>query len=280
MQELRLKFPLNDLLELTGLKRSTFFYHIQKRDDKYAELKQSISNIFYENKGRYGYRRIHLALKAEGIHKNSKLVRRLMRELGLAGLTNAKQRKYSSYRGKIGKIADNHFRRDFHADRPYQKWATDVTEFKTKEGKLYLSPVVDLFNMEIVSYEISPRPTFALVKNMINKALNVLPDGAHPVVHSDQGWQYQMPEYQQILFEKGATQSMSRKGNCLDNAVAECFFSVLKREMYFGHEQEFITNEQLEIAISEYIHYYNNNRIKLRLQGFSPVKYRELYQDQ
>ena len=271
---------MNDLLEFTGLKRSTFFYHIQKRDDKYAELKQSISNIFYENKGRYGYRRIHLALKAEGIHKNSKLVRRLMRELGLAGLTNAKQRKYSSYRGKIGKIADNHFRRDFHADRPYQKWATDVTEFKTKEGKLYLSPVVDLFNMEIVSYEISPRPTFALVKNMINKALNVLPDGAHPVVHSDQGWQYQMPEYQQILFEKGATQSMSRKGNCLDNAVAECFFSVLKREMYFGHEQEFITNEQLEIAISEYIHYYNNNRIKLRLQGLSPVKYRELYQTQ
>ena len=271
---------MNDLLEFTGLKRSTFFYHIQKHDDKYADLKQSISNIFYENKGLYGYRRIHLALKSEGIHRNSKLVRRLMRELGLAGLTNAKRRKYSSYRGNIGKIADNHFRRNFRADTPYQKWATDVTEFKTKEGKLYLSPVVDLFNMEIISYEMSSRPTFTLVKNMIDKALDLLPAGSHPVVHSDQGWQYQMPEYQQALLEKGATQSMSRKGNCLDNAVAECFFSVLKREMYFGHEQDFITNEQLEIAISEYISYYNNNRIKQRLQGLSPVKYRELYENQ
>lgn len=156
-------------------------------------------------------------------------------------------------------------------------YPTDVTEFKPREGKLYLSPVVDLFNLEVVSFEISSRPTFEMVKNMIRKAISVLPEGTYPIVHSDQGWQYQMQEYQDILSKHGLIQSMSRKGNCLDNAVAECFFSVIKREMYLGHEREFYTNEQLAIAISEYISYYNNTRIKERLNGLSPVKYRELY---
>ena len=154
---------------------------------------------------------------------------------------------------------------------------TDVTEFKTKEGKLYLSPIIDLYNLEVVSFELSSSPSFDLVKQMINAAVDIVPVGSNPIVHSDHGWQYQMQEYQEILSDNGFVQSMSRKGNCLDNAVAEGFFSILKREMYYGHEKEFYTNKQLEEAIRDYINYYNNKRIKLRLDGHSPVEYRKIH---
>lgn len=274
---MRLKYPLNELLNYVGLSRSTFFYNIRPRNDKYSDLRQSINDIFIENRGLYGYRRITAALKLDGINKNAKVVRRLMREMGLKGHVNLKRRKYSSYKGEVGRVAKNCLNRDFRADKPYQKWVTDVTEFKTREGKLYLSPVVDLYNSEIISYEITSRPSFQLVKNMIEKAIEELPSGCEPLVHSDQGWQYQMKEYQDILSNNGLKQSMSRKGNCLDNAIAEGFFSILKRELYYGHEREFITNQQLSIAIADYIDYYNNRRIKLKLDGLSPVSYREKY---
>lgn len=274
---MRLKYPLDDLLEYTGLSRSTYYYNTRDRVDKYADLKESISTVFYENKGRYGYRRVHAALRAEGINRNPKLIRKLMRELGLKGITNFKRRKYSSYKGEIGRIAKNHLQRKFSSDEPYKKMVTDVTEFKTKEGKVYLSPIIDLYNLEVISFEISSSPSFDLIRQMITTAVDVVPAGSNPIVHSDQGWQYQMTEYQDILSENGFIQSMSRKGNCLDNAVAEGFFSILKREMYYGHEKEFYTNKQLEDAIRDYIYYYNNKRIKLRLGGHSPVKYREIH---
>lgn len=274
---MRLKYPLDDLLEYIGLSRSTYYYNVRQRTDKYADLKESISSIFYENKGRYGYRRVHAALRACGIKRNPKLIRKLMKELGFKGITNSKRRKYSSYKGEVGRIARNHLRRKFSSDAPYKKMVTDVTEFKTKEGKLYLSPIIDLYNLEVVSFELSSSPSFDLVKQMINAAVDIVPAGSTPIVHSDQGWQYQMQEYQEILSDNGFVQSMSRKGNCLDNAVAEGFFSILKREMYYGHEKEFYTNNQLEEAIRDYIYYYNNKRIKLRLDGYSPVEYRIMH---
>lgn len=277
VQELRLKYPLDDLLEYIGLSRSTYYYNIRQHEDKYADLKESISSVFYENKGRYGYRRIHAALCTDGIKRNPKLIRRLMRDLGLKGITNSKRRKYSSYKGEVGRIARNHLRRKFSSDAPYKKMVTDVTEFKTREGKLYLSPIIDLYNLEVISFEISSSPSFNLVKKMISDAVAIVPAGSNPIVHSDQGWQYQMQEYQEILNNSGFVQSMSRKGNCLDNAVAEGFFSILKREMYYGHEKEFCTNDQLEEAIRDYIYYYNNKRIKLRLDGHSPVEYRIIH---
>lgn len=274
---MRLKYPLDDLLEYTGLSRSTYYYNVRQHTDKYADLKDSISSVFYENKGRYGYRRVHAALRADGIKRNPKLIRKLMKELGLKGITNSKRRKYSSYKGEVGRIARNHLKRSFFSDEPYKKMVTDVTEFKTKEGKLYLSPIIDLYNLEVISFELSSSPSFDLVKQMINAAVDIVPADSSPIVHSDQGWQYQMQEYQEILSSHGFVQSMSRKGNCLDNAVAEGFFSILKREMYYGHEKEFYTNDQLEEAIREYIYYYNNKRIKLRLDGHSPVEYRIIH---
>lgn len=271
---MRLKYPLDDLLEYTGLSRSTYYYNVRQHADKYEDLKESISTIFFEHKGRYGYRRVQAALRADGIKRNAKLVRRLMRELGFKGITNSKRRKYSSYKGEVGRIAKNHLHRKFSSNAPYQKMVTDVTEFKTKEGKLYLSPIIDLYNLEVISFELSSSPSFDLVKQMIIDAMAIVPAGCNSIVHSDQGWQYQMPEYQELLSSNGFVQSMSRKGNCLDNAVAEGFFSIIKREMYYGHEKEFYTNNQLADAIRDYIYYYNNKRIKLRLDGHSPVDYR------
>ena len=149
---------------------------------------------------------------------------------------------------------------------------TDVTEFNVRGEKLYLSPVMDLFNGEIVAYEMNERPLFPLVGNMLKKALSRLTAQEAPMMHSDQGWQYQMEAYRQRLLERGLTQSMSRRGNCLDNAAMESFFGTLKAE-YF-HLNHFESIEQLQAGIEQYIYYYNHDRIKLKLKGLSPVQYR------
>lgn len=149
---------------------------------------------------------------------------------------------------------------------------TDVTEFAVAGEKLYLSPVMDLFNREIIAFETSRRPVFKLVKSMLVKALSRLGDEEQPILHSDQGWQYQMQSWQEMLQDHKIEQSMSRKGNCLDNAAMESFFAVLKSE--FFHPNHFTSIDSLDEGIAEYIHYYNNDRIKLKLKGLSPVQYR------
>ena len=181
-------------------------------------------------------------------------------------------KKYRSYRGEVGKIAPNLLARDFHAERPNQKWVTDVTEFSLFGSKLYLSPVLDLYNGEIISYAISERANYRQVDEMLDKAFSRLPDSSGLILHSDQGWQYQMKSYQNLLKAKGITQSMSRKATCLDNAVAENFFGLLKTELFYL--EKFDSIDQLEKAIIDYIDYYNNRRIKLKLNGLSPVQYR------
>ncbi len=255
--------------------RSTYYYWLKalKKEDKYKDIKEEINNIFVENKGRYGYRRITLELKNRGYKINHKTVQRLMKQLGLISIVRPK-RRYNSYKGTIGKVAKNILKRDFKATKPNEKWATDITEFKVHNEKLYLSPIVDLFNGEIVSYNISRRPMFNQVVDMIEKAFSKIPNNTYLVLHSDQGWQYQMNQYQKLLRDKGVIQSMSRKGNCLDNACAENFFGILKSELFYVKEKEYNNVDELEKDIIEYIEYYNNKRIKGKLKGMSPVQYR------
>lgn len=260
------------LLKLAGISRSNFYYHLNKlkEPDKYSEVKEEIKAIYHENKGRYGYRRITIELRKRGFSINHKTVFKLMKLLGLQCFVRAK--KYRSYKGTIGKICENLLNRDFKADEPNQKWVTDVTEFKVNGRKLYLSPIVDLFNGEVISYNLSRHPVFKQVSDMLLEAFSKIPDNTNLILHSDQGWQYQMKEYQELLKNKGIRQSMSRKGNCLDNSLAENFFGLLKSELFYLNNYDNI--DVLEKDIKEYIEYYNNDRIKSKLNGMSPVQYR------
>jgi len=260
------------LLSFVGIARSTFYYNLKnmKKPDKYEDVKSSITQVYHENKGRYGYRRITLELRNRGYIVNHKTVQRLMNQLGLKCMVRLK--KYKSYRGKVGKIAPNLLKRNFKADKPNEKWVTDVTEFSIFGRKLYLSPILDLYNGEIISYNISERPTFQQTIDMLKKAFEKIPDDTELLLHSDQGWQYQMQRYQKMLKTKGIKQSMSRKGNCLDNSVMENFFGLLKTELLYLQEFENIDHFMKELVA--YIDYYNNKRIKSKLKGLSPVQYR------
>ena len=259
-------------MKLAGLARSTFYYYIKhKNNDKYEAVKAEITNIFIQHKGRYGYRRVMAVLRSNGYHINHKTVLKLMRHLELKG-KQRKNDKYHSYKGEVGKVADNLLHRNFYADKPFEKLTTDVTEFKIGDEKVYLSPVLDMFNREIISYSISTSPNLQQVRDMLNGLFEKLPADAQPLFHSDQGWQYQHTEYQRLLAEHNITQSMSRKGNCMDNGIMENFFGRLKVEMYYG--EKFESPRGFIEKLEEYIHYYNNERISLKLKGMSPVQYR------
>ena len=259
------------MLELSGIARSTYYYYLHKQDtDKYKKVKTEIFNIHRENKGRYGYRRITQVLKEKGYTINHKTVLKLMKSLGLKG-KQRKNDKYHSYKGEVGKIADNLLKGDFYAEKPFEKLTTDVTQFKVCNEKVYLSPVMDLYNREIVSYSISLSPNLQQIRNMLNGLFKKLPDDAAPIFHSDQGWQYQHAEYQRLLSEHNIRQSMSRKGNCMDNGAMENFFGRLKVEMFYG--EHFETVDEFINCLKEYIHYCNNERIVSKLK-MSPVQFR------
>lgn len=238
--------------------------------DPDADLKAEIQAIYDEHQGRYGYRRIRDELANRGQKVNHKKVQRIMKELGLKSLVRMK--KYKSYKGTVGEIAPNILNRNFIAEAPNEKWVTDITEFKLFGEKLYLSPVLDLYNSEIITYTIGSRPTFSLVSKMLEKALEHLPKDHQLLMHSDQGWHYQMKQYCHALESRGIVQSMSRKGNCYDNAVMENFFGILKSE--FLYLKEFESIEQFKRELEKYITYYNTKRIKAKLKGMSPIQYR------
>ena len=261
------------LLEIAQLPRATFYYHLKRmqKADKYAQEKAEISAIYHENKGRYGYRRIIIVLRSRGFFLNHKTVQRIMRELGL--FCRVRVKKYRSYKGEVGKIAPNLLNRDFHAEKPNQKWVTDVTEFSLFGTKLYLSPILDLHSGYLVSYSISERPVLSMVTAMLDKAFVTIPDGTDLILHSDQGWQYQHKQYQRKLRKKGIRQSMSRKGNCLDNAVMENFFGLLKSELLYL--QEFESVEHFKQELLDYLDYYNNRRIKSKRKGLPPAIHRQ-----
>ena len=269
-------FRLDLLLETAGLARSTYYYQLKQLDgfDKDKELKAEIQSIYCEHNGNYGYRRMTLELRNRGYVVNHKRVQRLMKVLGLSARIRRK-RKYSSYQGEVGKKAENLIQRQFEASKPMEKCYTDVTEFAIPNStqKLYLSPVLDGFNSEIIAYNLSTSPNLEQVKAMLDQAFTE-EHYENTILHSDQGWQYQHQYYHQFLEDKGIQPSMSRKGNSPDNGMMESFFGILKSEMFYGYEKTFHSLEQLEQAIVGYIDYYNNKRIKVKLKGLSPVQYR------
>ena len=270
--ELRHEFKVTLLIDIAGIPRSTYYYYAKHRtdEDKYKEVKEEISNIFAENKGRYGYRRITKELHNRNYVINHKTVQRLMQELGL--VCKVRMKKYHSYKGEVGKIAPNLLNREFITEKPNEKWVTDVTEFSLFGQKLYLSPILDLHSGDIVSYTIYDRPVLGMVTEMLEQAFQKIPDGTNLILHSDQGWQYQHKHYQKMLKDKGIRQSMSRKGNCLDNAIMENFFGLLKTELLYL--QNFDSLAQFRTELEEYLDYYNNRRIKLKLNGLTPAKHR------
>ena len=287
--ELRRSYKLNVLLKVSGVKKATFFYTVNKvdKDGKNEEIIGQIKEIFRRNKGRYGYRRILLELANRGYRVNHKKVRRIMSKLGIRGITP--KGKYNSYKGDqngacknllLNEAVDGRKRktaceRDFSTTSCNQKWTTDVSEFHIAAGKLYLSPILDMHNREIVAFNVSRSPNFAQTIDMLRKAFCKHGDLGGLILHSDQGWQYQMRLYHQELEKRGIRQSMSRKGNCLDNSPMENFFGVMKNEMFYGHEYEFKSLDELEKAIIDYIEYYNNERITEKTKGLPPVLYRQ-----
>ena len=194
-----------------------------------------------------------------------------MQALGLVCKVRRRKR-YNSYRGEQGAVAPNVLNREFEADAPNQKWVTDVTEFSVGDRKLYLSPVMDLFDRQIISYSLGLSPNLALTNDSLREALTCLQPGQQPLVHSDQGFQYRHASWRTLIEGAGAVQSMSRKGNCYDNAVMENFFGHLKEELF--HHVRFLNTDALAAAIEGYIHWYNTQRISTKLEGLSPVQYR------
>lgn len=277
--ELRKKYPLKILLEITNIKRSTYYFHLKKKDMdlKNRDIINKIKEIFYENKRRYGYRRITLELRKQGFIVNHKKVLRLMRKLNLQSILYKRNKKYSSYRGIIGKTPDNYIERNFEANKPNEKWFIDITEFKLKGKKLYLSIILDAHGRYVISYNISLHPNFSQVKDMLEKALKNNSSIENLILHSDAGWQYQKDFYIKKLEEKNILQSMSRLGNVLDNGLIENFFGIMKSEMFYGQENNYKDIEELKVAIDEYINYYNNKRIKIKLKGLTPAEYRNQF---
>ena len=273
IQELRHEHNLKLLLEIAQIPRATFYYHAKRmvREDKYATVKTKITELFHEHKGRYGYRRITDELHNQNFTVNHKTVQRLMKELGL--VCRVRMKKYRSYKGEVGKVADNLLDRNFRAEKPNQKWTTDITEFRLFGQKLYLSPIMDLYSGDIVTYTLSESPNLLMVTTMLEQALKVLPEKHELILHSDQGWHYQHKQYRRILAENNITQSMSRKGNCYDNAAMESFFGHLKSELLYLQEFESVDHFKRELI--RYIDYYNNRRIKARLKGLPPALHRQ-----
>lgn len=270
-------FKLKNILKVVDIPEATYHYHIKQlqKDDPDKELKELIYDLYHEHDRNYGYRRIHSRLRAKGYIINHKKVQRIMKEMGLKCEKFIRKSRYKSYKGTVGKVAKNRLNRRFKTNIPLQKLVTDMTEFKCSNNmKLYLNPIMDLFNGEIISFGISHRPTLDVVTNPLNEAIDIINKEAEyrTTIHSDQGWHYQHNTWVKTLKKNKIFQSMSRKGTCADNAVMENFFGILKQEMYYG--ESLVTYEELKRRIEKYIYYYNHERIKLKLAGLSPVQFR------
>lgn len=273
VDELRQKYDLTTLLKISGLKKQTYFYIHKKGDFDYKNLPiiSKIEEIFYQNNDNYGYRRITDELHWQGYHVNHKKVQRLMKKLNLV------PSQYNSYKGENDTVIENLLDRHFVANKPNEKWVTDVTEFHCHWGKLYLSILIDIYARDVVAYSISKHPDFDQIENLLSVAFSKYPKLDGLIIHSDMGWQYNYFKYINILRDHNIVQSMSGKGNCLDNAVVESFFGVLKREMFYGNELKFKSYNELKISIENYIDYYNNHRRKHNLKGMTPSSYRASY---
>lgn len=261
------------MLEKLNLPKSTYYRYANDKNpkiDRYEDIRPLIRGIFARTPNGMGYRQVHMALRhEEGLAISGKTVLKLMRQEGL--FFKYRRKKYNSYKGEQGCIAKNILDRDFNTERPLEKLVTDVTEFAVAGAKAYLSPVMDLFNNEILSWSVSAHPNMLQIEEMMD-GLETKLDGEICIMHSDQGWQYQQRSYQIRLKRLGITQSMSRKATCLDNACMEGFFGHLKDEFYRG--RKFESFDEFARQLDEYIRYWNEGRRQKGLKEMTPVEYR------
>ena len=278
IREFREKYSLKVLLKILKLNKSTYYYaekHFDKQEKENQELEHEILEIFEENYRHYGRPRITMELQRRGFNVNHKKVQKLMTKMGLKA--TPRRRKYNSYHGDVGRIAPNILARDFGTTGPYQKLGTDITQFITPYGKLYLSPIIDFHTREILAFDLSKNPDMHQIKRMMKSLEEKHGERlSGAIIHSDQGYQYQHPLYRKMVTDLGMVQSMSRKGNCLNNSPTENFFGRMKTEMYYPMEYEFDSLEQVKQEIIRYINYYNNERLVWKIKK-PPTKYRKSY---
>lgn len=272
---LRDRYPLKDLLLLFCMAKSSYCYQetVINASDKYKELRKELRDIFEESKGRYGYRRLHAVLKAHDNIVSEKVIRRIMNEENMK-VYHKRRRGYSSYKGEISPEVENVINRDFHAEKPNEKWITDITEFSIPAGKVYLSPLIDCFDGMPVSWTIGTSPDAMLVNTMLDDAISILTEDEKPLVHSDRGCHYRWPGWIERMEKAGLTRSMSKKGCSPDNSACEGFFGRLKNEMFYGHSWTGISIHDFIETVDQYVHWYAEKRIKISLGGLSPLDYR------
>lgn len=271
----RNKYRLKELLIELKISKSSYCYRESslQKPDKYILLREQITKIFIENYASYGYRRIHGILARIGHHVSEKVIRRIMREECLI-VKIAEQKKYSSYKGEISPDVPNILKRNFHAESPNQKWLTDITEFHIPAGKVYLSPIIDCFDGSAVSWSIGTAPDADLVNGMLDNAISTISDGEFPIVHSDRGCHYRWPGWIDRMNVAGLTRSMSKKACSPDNSACEGFFGRLKNEMFYGRSWIGTSIDEFVSALDNYLHWYNEKRIKASLGYLSPLEYR------
>lgn len=267
---------LSRVLKRLGIARSTYYYN--KANPARAtrpELHESARKIFARTKNGCGHRQIAMTLRAENnVRIANKTVLKMMNEIGLKCYIRQETRykKYSSYRPNAGKTAENIINRNFKADKSWQKLGTDVTEFKVAGTKAYLALVVDFYSSEIVAYDVSKNPNLMQQKRLLARLFERMPSAAAPILHSDMGWQYRHDYWIARLKKGNVTRSMSRKGNCLDNAATEQVFGHLKDELYKNQEWE--SYEEFKRDLDNYINHWNTRRRQVRLGGLTPQEFR------
>lgn len=273
---LRAKYPLNELLAMMDMSKSSYFYQreAQRRPEKYTALRAWVKHVFAESRNCYGYRRIHAAIRSSGTVISEKVIRRIMQEEQLV-VPYLKKRRYSSYKGEITPAVDNLVARDFHAERPNEKWLTDLTEFDIPAGKVYLSPMIDCFDGMAVSWAIGTSPDAELVNTMLDDAIASLHHGERPIVHTDRGCHYRWPGWISRMKEAGLTRSMSKKGCSPDNAACEGFFGRIKNEMFYGRSWAGVPIDRFADELDSYLRWYDEERIKMSLGAKSPKAHRQ-----
>ena len=277
------RFNISEILRAIKLPKATY-YDERKRiahpSNKYAYVKKVVLKIVEEGRVRgrltYGYRRVTARLEKMGIHLADATVEALMRQLGVqVSMYNRHyNHEYHSYKGHVGITADNLLDQTFDETNPYQVIHTDVSQIKLADGHwAYISVMIDEASKEVLAFQISNSPNRSLIMRTLDQLQDQLPANATPIIHSDQGWHYQLPYYVQRLKDNQFVQSMSRKGNCLDNAPVESFFHLFKTELLDGFPPCKNLLEFKDLAI-QYIYYFNHERISLKTKGMTPVEYR------
>ena len=276
---LRKKYPLPRLRERFGIAKSSYYYHAsgagespkKKKDEESGVL---IKAIFNDSNEIYGYRRIKAALERMGYVISEKVIRRLMKTLGLK-VKGKKARKYSSYGGEITAAPENLVHRNFHAEKPNMLWLTDITEFHIPAGKAYLSLLMDCFDGMPVAWTIGTSPNAELANGMLKNAIATLHEGEHPILHSDRGCHYRWPEWIRLEEQAGIVRSMSKKGCSPDNAACEGFFGRMKQEMFYGRDWSAARLDEFMKAVDGYLTWFCNGRIKTALGNMTPLEYRQ-----